>query len=529
MELKMRFSLSRLQHRDLLSPIRSANGFTILEAIIAAAAGLIVLGGLMSGITAMSTIAARSTVSSNSSDFEQELAEALKSGDICSSALAGKTLDISNFDPQTVAPITLSTVMTGGQAPRDLSENTSVDTGVTIEKLRLAAIDTSVATPVDVATSSGPQKLYLAILHVQTRKTSGTTAGSLSRPIDIPLKILVGAGNVIQKCNTDSSEARSCSESGGKWDPTAAPANRCTPQNSCQFAGTYSDTGFTGSYPNELTGQYNCPDTFGPVRSGTMTIAARTSKYGIGNSYVGIYTCVKCGGSFAAQASVSAVPGMVEAINYAPEAGIVLGTSTAVTIAATTAAVPTPTPVPVTNTATTCDAACRADLGCFIAGTQVTMGDGAKKAIEDVKIGDQILSYNELAHSTYVSTVVATLHHPSTKHYLYDVFVHDGKNFVANSVHWVYVVEAGTYLHMSEIYDRFKAGQPVTIIDESGATQRVDAIRNYVSTERVYNLHVDGIKESRDFENQGVGHNYFAGGVLVHNMLYKSQTLLPAF
>jgi len=43
--------------------------------------------------------------------------------------------------------------------------------------------------------------------------------------------------------------------------------------------------------------------------------------------------------------------------------------------------------------------------GCFVAGTKVTMSDGSQKNIEDIKVGEQVLSYNLNTKQVETSTV----------------------------------------------------------------------------------------------------------------------------
>jgi hypothetical protein len=47
-------------------------------------------------------------------------------------------------------------------------------------------------------------------------------------------------------------------------------------------------------------------------------------------------------------------------------------------------------------------------VGCFEAGTQISMADGTYKNIEDVQIGDQIYSYNILTKKVEIDTVKQT-------------------------------------------------------------------------------------------------------------------------
>ena len=37
----------------------------------------------------------------------------------------------------------------------------------------------------------------------------------------------------------------------------------------------------------------------------------------------------------------------------------------------------------------------RGSKGCFVGGTQISMADGSKKAIEDIQLGDLVLAFNK--------------------------------------------------------------------------------------------------------------------------------------
>ncbi len=529
----MRLKLEPKKILIVLKPLSSGAGFTVVEVMIAAATSMVILGGLMSGVAAMSGAAQKTAMASSSATFEQELSEALKSGQACTDALVGQTLKTNGGGGTSVK---LNNMMIDGQMIGQMKDGTQVEgapdvnNGVFIDTmtmniLKVAGVPNN-KLGTDVLTMAGTMTYYPATIHVQTKRVVKGVS-QLGVPVDLPIKVIVDGSDVIQKCNTDSSEAKVCSESGGTWDTNAATAavDRCKPKTTCQFGGSYSELSTNGqsnpsAYVNPITNGYNCPSGFQAVRSGTVAAAVRTSKYGIGNNYYGVFTCTKCGVDLGAPAAITTGIVPVDDSNLAADLVVTnLDSSTAQASAAgasTPAPVASPTPAP---TAVPTCTLCGGGGGCFIAGTLVTMGDGAKKAIEDVKVGDQVLSYNERISSRYVSTVTQTLHHPTSPQFLYDVYLEDGKNFVANGVHWVYVIEAEKYLSMKEIYTVFKEHKSVTVIDDTGSHQRIAAIRYYESNEKVYNLHVTGVMESADYLDQGIGHNYFAGGTLVHNLL----------
>jgi len=54
---------------------------------------------------------------------------------------------------------------------------------------------------------------------------------------------------------------------------------------------------------------------------------------------------------------------------------------------------------------------CQGDT-CFLAGTPIALSDGTEKPIEDVKVGDIVLSYDEERKSNVASIVKKTFYHP---------------------------------------------------------------------------------------------------------------------
>ena len=125
--------------------------------------------------------------------------------------------------------------------------------------------------------------------------------------------------------------------------------------------------------------------------------------------------------------------------------------------------------------------------GCFLAGTKITMSDGTEKNIEDIQIGDYVISYN-LEKGRYEKAKVArTFEHKGVPHYL-----------VINKVlrvtpnHPIY--SEGRWVRA----DSLKEGDKLFI-------GWVETIEKVYGSATVYNLEVEK------------NHNYFAEGVLVHN------------
>ena len=135
---------------------------------------------------------------------------------------------------------------------------------------------------------------------------------------------------------------------------------------------------------------------------------------------------------------------------------------------------------------------------CFVAGTLVTTEDGFKP-IEEIEVGDKVLSENELTGEVSVKTVTETYINET------DELVHigvNGETISATPSHPFYVDKLGWTLARS-----LKAGDVLVL--SNGELVTVEWVQHEIleSPIKVYNFEV------QDF------HTYFVGecGVLVHN------------
>lgn len=129
--------------------------------------------------------------------------------------------------------------------------------------------------------------------------------------------------------------------------------------------------------------------------------------------------------------------------------------------------------------------------GCFAEGTSVLMADGKLKNIEDVKIGDYVLTRTERDGRLIRAKVLKT-HATEADGYL---ILNGTLKVTPNHIMWVNGAwkEAGSIL----------AGDVLT--DNQGKKVYVESIEWQRGRFQVYNLEVEG------------DHTYFAGGVWVHN------------
>lgn len=138
--------------------------------------------------------------------------------------------------------------------------------------------------------------------------------------------------------------------------------------------------------------------------------------------------------------------------------------------------------------------------GCFAAGTQVLMADGSSKAIEDVKVGDYILTKENERSSKLVKGKIIDTHQRIVSGYM---IINGGLKVTNNHKLWVNNSwkEAGS----------IQAGD--TLIDPNGNLIKVSSIEGLNGKFTVYNLGVDKYN------------TYFADGVWVHNQKGSPRTI----
>jgi hypothetical protein len=182
------------------------------------------------------------------------------------------------------------------------------------------------------------------------------------------------------------------------------------------------------------------------------------------------------------------------------------------------AASPAPTPSPVGSL--NLQLICSADVGmCFVAGTPVTMADGSTKAIEKVQVGDWVQTFDESTGRRTVSPVIDVLHHQARWSTLYTFSFSDGTKVTSNDEHLFFLPLEKTYISGAALAARFHAHIDTVLYSQSGSFVSIKNVLEAYQYLRLYNIHVQSPYDN-DFRQGHFGHNYFAGGVLVHNEKY---------
>lgn len=130
--------------------------------------------------------------------------------------------------------------------------------------------------------------------------------------------------------------------------------------------------------------------------------------------------------------------------------------------------------------------------GCFVAGTKVLMADGTLRNIEDVVMGEMILTReSEFSDRLVSARVVNTFEHAVSEYLLINDFLG------VTEEHVMFVNGMWTFAEDIEIGDE--------LINSEGELVIVESIEKTVEPVMVYNIHVDEY------------HTYFADGIYVHN------------
>jgi hypothetical protein len=149
------------------------------------------------------------------------------------------------------------------------------------------------------------------------------------------------------------------------------------------------------------------------------------------------------------------------------------------------------------NTGSSSDSAGGIPSGCFVAGTLVTLGDGSRKAIETVDVGDLVLSQREDGGALGAQRVSHIWEHTVQRTFLLNFS--NGEQLETTKEHRLHV-DGGGFVPAGRLRPGAALNTPVNNLVLRGAEERN-------ATTQVYNLEVENF------------HTYFVGDnlVWVHN------------
>lgn len=158
--------------------------------------------------------------------------------------------------------------------------------------------------------------------------------------------------------------------------------------------------------------------------------------------------------------------------------------------------------------------------GCFTAGTLITMSDGTTKAIEDVKVGHQILSYNVYTNRVEPDMVVTTS--KPVVNTIAEITV-DGQFIWCTPDHPFYVQDKG-WSSLTPAITKTNYGITVEQLEESDTLLRID-LKKQVNPVTLDTVKIKVMPNTQTYNLSHVEHNnnFFANGMLVHNKRNTQQ------
>ncbi len=152
------------------------------------------------------------------------------------------------------------------------------------------------------------------------------------------------------------------------------------------------------------------------------------------------------------------------------------------------------------------------ESGCFLPGTLVRMADGAVKPIEDVRVGDLIISY-DTARMIPIEAEVLEIEAPTRQDY-YIMALVDWHDLRLADDHPLYIRRAG--------YEGWGAINPERTLASAGMAVEELRVGDEVLTYDGWVLltaitHIAEQVQAYNLKRVSPGNTFFAGDVLAHN------------
>ena len=146
---------------------------------------------------------------------------------------------------------------------------------------------------------------------------------------------------------------------------------------------------------------------------------------------------------------------------------------------------------------------------CFVVGTKVQLPNNVTKNIEDIAVGNSVISYNPTTDELYTTTVKNIIIHENTTT-LARVTLANGSVVEMNEYHPILTRQGWHSITNYEGYNTLVIGDEVKTLDGYSKIVNIERWINEPIT--TYNLDVvDALGRDREYDN------YFANGICVHN------------
>lgn len=148
---------------------------------------------------------------------------------------------------------------------------------------------------------------------------------------------------------------------------------------------------------------------------------------------------------------------------------------------------------------------------CFDAGTQILMADNTTKSIEDVEVGDMVMSYN-LHNESFESRKVLNTIIKGHSDDLVECTLSDGKSVRMRAYHPLLTTSGWKSLREYQGMPLLEIGDEVITIDGVATLIGVEPITIDNDNYLTYNLNVEGHEDNLEGCD-----NYIANGIVAHN------------
>jgi hypothetical protein len=308
-------------------------GFTLISTMVAVGIAGIVILGLGSVLTQMFRVMRNAEIMTDGSDIVSQIRMNFDNPAMCDSALSGGfTFRAVNGAGNNVSNLSGVHLMVHGK-PVNFTAGSEVSPGIVLKSIELATLTQyddrerislkgSGASPVNAFRYQGVVKIQM------TRRVGGQNIEQ--PPSFVPVAFTTtGSGSTgsISGCGTGALSQATCESLNYIWDNTA---KTCLQANECSYGGSFSNTaGGYGSFVNPFTGAYNCPtdalgQSYDAIRSGSMSWAVKSSKYGVTSNIYPVFSCMICKDANGkkkpfTETTLTAITNLTQAIAYTGE------------------------------------------------------------------------------------------------------------------------------------------------------------------------------------------------------------------
>ena len=158
--------------------------------------------------------------------------------------------------------------------------------------------------------------------------------------------------------------------------------------------------------------------------------------------------------------------------------------------------------------------------GCFLPGTKILMSDGTTKNIEDVQIGDKVMSYDRHSEAYYTARVNQTIEKEVDIYY--EIKLEDGTIVRVTGKH-PFLTDEG-FENIMGISDEVLIVGVLEVGDKVMTTEGykpIVAIIEYNEKKKVYNLNVADDDEIQSGEDDDSDDTYIVEGIVCHNIIHS--------